>query len=88
MKSPLTPLADRVVAVREDPATKSASGLYLPDAHEKPVDATIVAVGPTVASLKVGDRVIMKDYAGTELEYNGKKYTVIKEEDVLATVAL
>ncbi len=86
MKSPITPLADRVVAVRQDPATKSASGLYLPDANEKPVDAEIVAVGPEVKTLKSGDRVIMKDYAGTELEFNGKKYIVIKEEDVLATI--
>lgn len=86
MKAPIKPLADRVVAVRQEPATQTASGLYLPDANERPVDAEIIAVGPDVKHLKLGDRIIMKEYTGTELEYGGQKYTVIKEEDVLATV--
>ncbi len=87
MSTPIKPLADRVVAVREVAATKTASGLYLPDnAKEKPVMATIQAIGPDVTSLKVGDRIVYKEYSTTELKINDTEYLIVKEEDVLATV--
>jgi len=87
MKAPINPLADRVVAVREEAKTQTASGLYLPDSSkEKPVLAEVVATGPTVTTLKVGDKIIYKEYSTTELKIDGKEYLVLKEEDVLATV--
>ena len=87
MSSPIKPLADRVVAVREEVKTQTASGLYLPDSSkEKPVLADVVAVGPTVKDLKVGDKIIYKEYSTTELKVDGKDYLIMKEEDVLATV--
>lgn len=87
MSAPIKPLADRVVAVKEEAATKTASGLYLPDnAKEKPVLAKVAAVGPDVKSLKVGDRIVYKEYSTTELKVEGTEYLIVKEEDVLATV--
>lgn len=87
MSTPIKPLADRVVAVREEAATKTASGLYLPDnAKEKPVMAKVEAVGPEVKSLKVGDKIIYKEYSTTELKIDDVEYLIVKEEDVLATV--
>jgi len=87
MSTPIKPLADRVVAVREEVATKTASGLYLPDnAKEKPVVAKIAATGPDVKSLKVGDKIVYKEYSTTELKVDGTEYLIVKEEDVLATV--
>jgi len=87
MSTPIKPLADRVVAVREEVQAKTASGLYLPDnVKEKPVIANVVAVGPDVKSLKVGDRIVYKEYSTTELKINDKEYLIVKEEDVLATV--
>lgn len=87
MTAPIKPLADRVVAVREEAATKTASGIYLPDgAKEKPVVAKVEAVGPDVKSLKKGDRIVYKEYSTTELKINGTEYLIVKEEDVLATV--
>lgn len=87
MSTPIKPLADRVVAVREEAQTKTASGLYIPDnAKEKPVMAKVMAVGPDVKSLKVGDRIVYKEYSTTELKINGTEYLIVKEEDVLATV--
>ena len=88
MSAPIKPLADRVVAVREQAETKTASGLYLPDnAKEKSLVATVAAAGPDVKSLKVGDRIVYKEYSTTELKIDGTEYLVIKEEDVLATLA-
>ena len=49
MSTPIKPLADRVVAVRETAEAKTASGLFLPDkAKDKPVSAVVQAVGPEV----------------------------------------
>ncbi len=87
MNSPIKPLADRVVAVRDVVQTKTASGIFLPDnAKEKPVLANVVAVGPDVKGLSVGDRIVYKEYSTTELKINDKEYLIVKEEDVLATV--
>ncbi len=88
MSSPINPLGDRVVAVREQAADKTASGLYLPDnAKEKPVIAKVVAVGKEAKSVKVGDKILYKEYSTTELKIDGTEYLVVKEEDVLGTVA-
>lgn len=87
MSSPIKPLADRVVAVREKTADKTASGIYLPESSkEKSTTAAIVAVGPDAKVVKVGDRIVYKDYTATELKIDGKEYLVVKEEDILATV--
>lgn len=88
MSSPIKPLADRVVAVREEARTQTASGIYLPDnAKEKPVMAEVKAVGDEVKHVKVGDRIVYKEYSTTELKIDGVEYLVVKEEDILATVA-
>lgn len=87
MSSPIKPLADRVVAVREKAQEKTASGLYLPDSSkEKPVMATVVAVGPKVEQVAVGDKIIYKEYSTTDLKINETEYLIVKEDDVLATV--
>ena len=88
MSSPITPLGDRVVAVREQAAEKTASGLYLPDnAKEKPVLAKVVAAGKDAKNVKVGDKILYKEYSTTELKIDGTEYLIVKEEDVLGTVA-
>ena len=87
MSSPIKPLADRVVAVREKAQEKTASGLYLPDSSiEKPVVAEVVAVGPDAKAVKVGDKIVYKEYSTTELKINDVEYLLVKEDDILATV--
>jgi len=87
MSSPIKPLADRVVAVREEAQTKTASGLFLPDnAKEKPVVAKVEAVGPDVKGIKKGDKILYKEYSTTEIKIDGKEYLIVKEEDILATL--
>ena len=88
MSTPIKPLADRIVAVREKAPTKTASGLYLPDnAKEKPVMATVVAVGPDVKSVKIEDKILYKEYSTTEIKINEVEYLIVKEEDVLGVIA-
>jgi chaperonin GroES len=87
MSTPIKPLADRVVAVREAQKTQTASGIYLPDASkEKPVLAVVEAVGPDVKGIKKGDKIIYKEYSTTELTIDKVEYLIVKEEDVLATI--
>ena len=87
MSAPLQPLSDYIVAVNEEAAAKTASGLYLPEnAKEKPKTAKIVAVGQNARQLKVGDRIVYKSYSTTEVKVDGAEYILVKEEDVLATV--
>ena len=89
ISTPIKPLADRVVAVRQEMQTKTASGIYLPDnAKEKPVLATVVAIGPDVKSLAVGDKIVYKEYSTTEFMINDTEYLIVKEEDVLGTIAV
>lgn len=88
MSHALTPLADRVIATREEANSRTASGLYLPDsAKEKATVATVEVVGPDVKALKAGDRIVYKEYSVSEIKVNGKEFLILKEEDVLAKVA-
>lgn len=96
MSVPLNPLADYVVAEQEEAATKTVSGLYLPDkAAEKPKVAKVLAVGPgkigddnkrVPMTVKAGDRIVYKSYSTTEVKVADKEYILIKEDDILATV--
>lgn len=85
--SALNPLADWIVAEQEEAATKTASGLYLPDkSTEKPKVAKVVKVGPKVKEIKVGDRIVYKNYSNNDVKLDDKDYILVKEEDILATV--
>ncbi|MEO8105443.1 MAG: co-chaperone GroES [Candidatus Saccharibacteria bacterium] len=87
MSTPLSPLADYIVAVGEAAATKTASGLYLPEnSAEKPKTAKVVAVGKDAKQVKVGDRIVYKSYSTTEVKVGSDEFILVKEEDVLATV--
>jgi chaperonin GroES len=87
MSTNIQPLADYVVAQAEEAESKTASGLYLPDnAKEKPKTSIVVAVGPEVKQVKVGDRIIYKSYSSTDVKVGREEFMLIKEEDVLATV--
>lgn len=91
----LRPLADRVVVKMVESEETTKSGIVLPgSAKEKPQVAEVVAVGPgTVVDgkeikmeVKVGDRVIMSKYSGTEVKFDGEEYTILKQGDILAIV--
>lgn len=82
----IKPLADRVVALKEAALEKTASGIYLGEAKEKPNYATVESVGPDVKTVKKGDKIIFKEYSATELKIDQAEYLIVKEEDILATL--
>jgi chaperonin GroES len=88
----IKPLADRVLVEAKVAETKTASGLYIPDsAKEKPLQGTVVAVGNGKADepmeLKVGDTILYGKYAGTEINFEGKDYLIMRQSDVVAVIA-
>lgn len=91
----IKPLGDRVVVCAAEVEETTKSGLILPgSAKEKPQVAEVVAVGPggtvdgkeVVMSVKVGDRVIVAKYTGTEVKCDGREYTIVRNDDILAIV--
>ena len=87
----IKPLADRVVIEPKEAETMTASGLYIPDtAKEKPQQGIVAAAGPgkkdEPMEVKVGDVVLYGTYAGTEVTVDGKKYLIVRQSDILATL--
>ena len=87
----IQPLADRVLITPAPAEEKTVGGIIIPDtAKEKPLQGTVVAVGegkkdePMI--LKDGDTVLYGKYAGTEIEYDGEKYLVMRQSDVVAII--
>jgi len=87
----IQPLADRVLVQPAAAEEKTVGGIIIPDsAKEKPLRGTVLAVGNGTKDepmiLKEGDQVLYGKYAGTELEFDGEKYLIIKQSDVLAKI--
>ncbi|MCD8166566.1 MAG: co-chaperone GroES, partial [Bacteroides sp.] len=57
---------------------------------EKPLKGEVIAVGNGTKDeemvLKVGDTVLYGKYAGTELEFDGNKYLIMRQGDVVAVL--
>lgn len=85
----IKPLADRVLIEPAAAEEKTIGGIIIPDtAKEKPFQGKVVATGNGTKDeemvVKEGDTVLYGKYAGTELEYDGKKYLVMRQSDILA----
>ena len=88
----IKPLADRVLIQPTAAEEVTMSGIIIPDsAKEKPLKGKVLAVGNGTKDeemiLKVGDQVLYGKYAGTEIEFEGQKYLMMRQSDVLAVIA-
>ena len=86
----MQPLADRVL-ILPAAAEEKIGGIIIPDtAKEKPLRGKVVATGKGTKDeemfLKAGDEVLYGKYAGTELEFDGEKYLMMRQSDVLAVL--
>jgi chaperonin GroES len=92
----IRPLQDRVIVRRVKEEERTKGGLYIPDtAKEKPIEATVVAVGNgkvledgTVRKLdiKAGDRILFGKYSGTEVKIDGEEHLILREDDILGVI--
>ena len=87
----LKPLADRVIIAPAAAEEVTMSGIIIPDsAKAKPLKGTVRAVGNGTKDeemvLKEGDEVLYGKYAGTEVEYDGEKVLIMRQNEVLAVI--
>lgn len=87
----IKPLSDRVLIEPSAAEEVTASGIIIPDsAKEKPLKGKVLAVGSGTKDepmvLKEGDEVLYGKYAGTEIEFEGVKYLMMRQSDVLAVI--
>jgi chaperonin GroES len=92
----IRPLQDRVVAKRMEQTEEVRGGIIIPDtAKEKPQEAEVVAVGSgklddkgnrIPVDVKVGDRVLIGKYSGSEIKIDDEDYIILREDEILAVV--
>lgn len=87
----IQPLADRVLVLPKPAEEKTVGGIIIPDtAKEKPLQGEVVAAGNGTKDeemvVKVGNQVLYGKYSGNELEYEGTKYLVMRQSDILAII--
>ncbi|MBQ4585549.1 MAG: co-chaperone GroES [Clostridia bacterium] len=92
----IKPLSNRVVLKNVEAEETTKSGIILTaSAKEKPQIAEVIAVGVGEVNnegklipmtVKVGDKVIISKYSGTEVKLDGEEYVIVKETDILAIV--
>lgn len=93
------PLHDKILVKRVSAEEKTPGGIIIPDnAKEKPVEATVVAVGEGARNkdgelipldVRAGDRVLFSKYSGTEVKVvlaDGAEHLILREDDVLAVI--
>jgi len=96
MAAKIRPLDDRILVKQSEAEEKTAGGIFLPDtAKEKPQRGKVIATGPGKMlkngqrggmEVKKGDVVFYGKYAGTEVEVDGEKLVIIRENDILGIV--
>ena len=91
----IKPLFDKVVLKSAAVEETTKSGILLNgSSKEKPQMSEVVAVGPgglvngkeVVMTVKVGDKVIVGKYSGTEVKLDGEEYSIVSQSDILAVV--
>lgn len=82
----IQPLHDYVLLKKQKEEKTTASGIILTSGKEKSKFALVEAIGTGVekAGYQVGDRVLFKEYAGTNIKVNDEEFIVIKDEDIIA----
>ena len=92
----IAPLADHILVRRLAEQEKTSGGIIIPDtAKEKPQEARVIAVGPgprleggeiRPLDVKPGDRVLIGQYAGSEVTLDGEEHLILRESDVLGVL--
>jgi chaperonin GroES len=92
----VTPLHDRLLVTRIEDKTQVKKGIVIPDsAKETPMEGKVIAVGSgrvlddgkrVPLEVKVGDRVLLGKYVGTEVKIDDKEQVIVREDEVLGII--
>jgi len=96
-KIKIKPIGDRVLVKHAEDKEQVRGGIIIPDsAKEKPQEAEVIALGTGKKDengkilpfeVKVGDKVLIGKYGGTEVKIDEEKYTLVREDDILGVLA-
>ena len=96
-KANIRPIGDRVLVQHIEEKEQVRGGIIIPDsAKETPQEAKVIALGTGKKGedgkiipfeVKVGDRVLISKYGGTEVKIEEVKYTLVREDDILGVLA-
>lgn len=96
MSVKIQPIGDRVLVKMVEDVEQIKGGIIIPDsAKEKPQEAEVIALGTGKTDkdghnvpfqVKVGDRVLISKYGGTEVKFGDEKYTLLREDDILGII--
>ncbi|MBL9166765.1 MAG: co-chaperone GroES [Verrucomicrobiales bacterium] len=91
------PLGDRILVEAVEDKEVKKGGIIIPDtAKEKPMESVVRALGTGKLDdsgkkipfeVKVGDRILVSKYGGTEIKLDGREYKILSTDDVLAVIA-
>ncbi|WP_127849410.1 co-chaperone GroES [Lacticaseibacillus hulanensis] len=92
----LKPLGDRVIVKVTEEEEQTVGGIVLAsNAKEKPQTGKVIAVGEGALTpegkrlpmaVSEGDVVMYDKYAGSEVKYEGEKFLVMHDKDIMAIV--
>jgi chaperonin GroES len=87
------PLGDRVLVQPLEEEEVKEGGIIIPDtAKEKPHKGTVVALGTGKIdengkridfNVKIGDKVVISKYGGTDIEIDAENHVIIRQDDIL-----
>ena len=91
----IEPLNDRILVSRTESDEKTPGGIIIPEnAKEKPHEGTVIATGPgkvengelRAMPVSKGDKVLFGKYSGTEIEFGGKEYILLRVDEIFARI--
>lgn len=95
-KLKIRPVGDRILVQHVEEKEQVRGGVIIPDtAKEKPQEAKVIAVGTgprskdgTVSTfeVRVGDRVLIARFTGSEVKLADQKFTLVREDDILGII--
>jgi chaperonin GroES len=96
MSLKVKPLGDRVIVEPVEEKEVKKGGIIIPDsAKEKPTEGIVRALGTgrkdengkvQPFEVKIGDRVLISKYGGTEIKVDGREFKLLNSDDILAIV--
>lgn len=90
----IKPLRDNVLLKMIDEKSTTQSGIIISAVKEKSQVAEVIAVGDGIKEkdkeekmyIKVGDKVLLNKFAGTEIKFENEEYIIIKQAEILAMI--
>ena len=88
------PIGDRILVEPAEEKETKKGGIIIPDtAKEKPQEGIVRVLGTGKVNddgkkiafeVKVGDRVLVSKYGGTEIKIDGKEFKIFNADDLVA----